>query len=283
MVGPVTEAINDLCYGCHDQMQESMAAYNVVHFAAEDSCTNCHNPHNAAYRKLLLAASPELCTGCHDDIQATATQSTVQHAAITESGGCTNCHQPHASNVQYLLTQLPYDLCVSCHGADGVTDEAGTELTGFENLLASNPVAHGPVEAKDCSACHRTHGGENFRMLIEPYPAKFYAPYDPANYALCFECHNDQILADAETRALTGFRDGTQNLHYVHVNKPDRGRTCRACHEVHAAENVHILRDAVPYGSKGWMLKVNFTPDANGGTCEKTCHSTKSYDRSTGL
>jgi hypothetical protein len=61
------------------------------------------------------------------------------------------------------------------------------------------------------------------------------------------------------------------------VNKADRGRTCRACHEVHAAKQKHQLRDGVPYGSKGWVLKLNYAKTANGGSCEKTCHESRSY------
>jgi hypothetical protein len=63
----------------------------------------------------------------------------------------------------------------------------------------------------------------------------------------------------------------------VHVNKADRGRTCRACHEVHASKQAHHIRDSVPYGAKGWALKINYTKTPTGGSCAKTCHDTKSY------
>jgi len=66
----------------------------------------------------------------------------------------------------------------------------------------------------------------------------------------------------------------------VHVNKDERGRTCRACHEVHAAKQPHQIRAAVPYGTTGYMLKVNFTQTPTGGTCAKTCHVTRSYTNS---
>jgi hypothetical protein len=135
------------------------------------------------------------------------------------------------------------------------------------------------VKAKDCSACHLPHGGENFRLLVSAYPPTFYAPYDPANYALCFGCHNEKVVSAAETRTLTNFRDGSRNLHHLHVNKADRGRTCRSCHEVHASRQARHLRDGVPYGPKGWVLKVGYTKTANGGQCAKTCHDLKTYAR----
>jgi hypothetical protein len=88
------------------------------------------------------------------------------------------------------------------------------------------------------------------------------------------------MLKDAHTTTLTKFRNGDLNLHYLHVNKDERGRTCRACHEVHAAKQKHQIRDGVPYGPSGYILKVNFTQTATGGTCERTCHAARSYTNS---
>ena len=64
----------------------------------------------------------------------------------------------------------------------------------------------------------------------------------------------------------------------MHVHKTSRGRTCRACHEVHAASQVHLIRDGVPYGSRGWVLKLNYTRTPTGGFCARTCHKKLSYD-----
>jgi predicted CXXCH cytochrome family protein len=153
-------------------------------------------------------------------------------------------------------------------------------MTNFKRWLDENKVWHDPVKAKDCSSCHRTHAGDTFRLLQAEYPPVFYAPYDAKNYELCFNCHNDKVVSVAETTTLTGFRDGARNLHYLHVNR-ERGRTCRACHEVHASKQDHQIRDGVPYGPKGWMLKVGFTRLPNGGQCAKTCHDTKKYDNKT--
>ncbi len=278
--GPISMAsVNELCYQCHDAMQTTMTERSNVHFAAEDSCTNCHNPHNAGYRKLLLQPMPGLCLDCHDDVGEVATTSAVRHGALTTGASCANCHNPHAGNVEKLLHQLPYNLCIDCHGVDGVVDDTGKELANIKALVEGNPVLHGPVAAEDCSACHQPHGGDAFRLLVLDYPAKFYSPFEPENYALCFTCHDDRMVTEAETTTLTNFRDGSRNLHFLHVNKAERGRTCRACHEVHAAENVHIVRNKTPYGKSGWQLPVNYEPSLNGGRCTKTCHSIGEYDR----
>jgi hypothetical protein len=63
------------------------------------------------------------------------------------------------------------------------------------------------------------------------------------------------------------------------VNKADRGRACRACHEVHASRQPRHVRDGVPYGPTGWVLKINYTKTPTGGQCARTCHDTKSYER----
>jgi predicted CXXCH cytochrome family protein len=276
--GPLTAPINELCQGCHEEFVKIMARKSS-HVAAKESCVNCHNPHNAKLPKLLTAETGALCLTCHVDIKKLATQSTTAHGALNTGAKCLSCHDPHAANVEHLLTRLPFDQCINCHGQDGLQDPAGKPLTNFKTLLADNPQHHGPVAAKDCSACHNPHGSDHFRLLGFDYPASFYSPYEPKLYALCFECHEESLLNTPETTSLTNFRDGNRNLHYLHVNKTERGRTCRACHEVHASKQPHQIRDAVPYGAKGWLLKINFTPTPTGGTCAKTCHATRTYSR----
>jgi len=54
------------------------------------------------------------------------------------------------------------------------------------------------------------------------------------------------VVTEPETRTLTNFRDGARNLHFLHVNKAVRGRTCRACHEVHASKQPRQSGTASP-------------------------------------
>ncbi len=277
--GPIVGTVNQLCFGCHDMFAESIADMANIHSPVEESCTNCHNPHNSSRVKLLNEDIPELCGGCHDDVLAIARNSPVQHQPVLAGQACLKCHDPHASNVKPMLVGLPYDLCVRCHGKDDMKDSEGKPMANLQYLVTHSHMLHGPVADKDCSACHLVHGGENFRMLLKPYPSRFYSPYDAENYELCFSCHEIDAIESQRTTTLTGFRDGSRNLHYVHVDKERRGRTCRACHEVHAAPQDHMIRDGVPYGPRNWILKINYTKTENGGSCAKTCHPTKTYDR----
>ncbi len=272
--GPITGPVNELCLGCHEDFQQVLAR-QFGHVAAQESCVNCHNPHNAKLPKLVVEEPGGLCLSCHEDVKKLVGESKVAHGAITAVGQCANCHNPHGANVEHLLKKPVFDLCLDCHGQDDVKDHQGKRLTNMKTLLDKNPERHFPVD--DCSACHRPHAGHTFRLLTQEYPPQFYSPYDPKLYALCFECHEETVVAEPETTTLTQFRNGSTNLHFVHVNKAERGRTCRACHEVHASKQEHLIRDAVPYGAKGWMLKINYTRAPTGGSCAKTCHETRSY------
>ncbi len=274
--GPINKQINLLCLDCHDDFVKILARKSS-HEPARINCVSCHSPHNSMYPHLLVEDPGTLCLSCHTSISNLVANASVKHDALTTGAKCANCHNPHGANVQHLLNKLPYDLCVGCHGVDGVKDHDGKTLTNMKQLLADNLHQHGPVESKDCSACHLPHGGDHFRLLTKDYPATFYSPYDPKLYDLCFDCHEESMVKDAKTTTLTKFRNGDQNLHFVHVNKDERGRTCRACHEVHASKQPHQIRDAVPYGHTGYLLKVNFTKTDTGGQCAETCHVTRSY------
>ena len=275
--GPLLKPTNEICLDCHEDFKQYMAR-KFKHSPVMASCSNCHNAHNSKYTMLLVNDISSLCLGCHSDLKSVTTEAKVKHDVTLKGKACSNCHNPHGANVEHLLISLPYDLCVTCHGNEGVLDHEGLELTNFKMLLAENPEHHGPVKAKDCSACHNPHGEEYFRLLKQQYPPKFYSSYNPEFYALCFNCHEERVFEEPRTETLTLFRNGDKNLHYIHVSKMERGRTCRACHEVHAAKQKHHIRDGVPYGSKGWVLEIRYSPTPFGGECGKNCHDSRSYN-----
>jgi len=166
----------------------------------------------------------------------------------------------------------------------------------MQELLEQSEFQHGSIRSKDCSSCHNPHGGEHFRILNAAYPESFYTEeYSVENYELCFSCHESNILNDRETTTLTNFRDGARNLHYLHVNRETKGRTCRACHETHASNFPKHVREAVPFGKINWPLELQYQieyADVNTGeacdtpneTCVKTggscvaCHARVSYN-----
>ena len=275
--GKVTIPGDKGCYVCHEDFEQLTTRRFQHATPAEVSCLTCHNPHNANQKALLVSPAPGLCTECHTGVAA-LTQQKFRHTGATHEGkACLNCHNPHASNVEHLLQRLPFDLCVNCHSTEDIKDASGAKVTNIKKLLDENKVHHGPVAQKDCSACHLPHGSNVFSLLSMAYPPTFYAPFEVKSFELCFSCHEEQLVTTERTTTATRFRDGDRNLHFLHVNKPDRGRTCRACHEVHAAQKTYQIRESVPFGSKGYLLRVNFEKRADGGNCTQTCHTARSY------
>ncbi|MCK5516072.1 MAG: hypothetical protein KAI39_04285, partial [Desulfobulbaceae bacterium] len=291
----------DLCYLCHEQLEKKMTDdQKSIHTPAVDNCTACHNPHVSEVSSTLLknAINP-LCTECHleQDIALSVDIATVayKHKPLETEASCLHCHDPHATIFENHLLAEPMDLCLQCHNQE-VTAYDGAELVNIEELLQNNKNHHGPIQEKNCSGCHSPHGSNYYRILLDDYPKEFYTDsFDEKDYKLCFTCHESTILQDRETTTLTGFRDGKTNLHYLHVNRAEKGRTCRACHEVHGSNNFNHIRDSVPFGKINWPLQLKYeplytdiatgepcdTPNAScvksGGSCV-ACHDRKVYN-----
>ena len=68
-------------------------------------------------------------------------------------------------------------------------------------------------------------------------------------------------------------------MHYLHVNKEVKGRSCKACHEPHASSQMKHIRESVPFGSVNWELPVTYTKTDDGGSCVVGCHAPKEYNR----
>ena len=267
---------SELCYMCHIDKAEAIHKAAVVHKPVSEDCTGCHNPHAAPKKFMLIADAPELCLGCHKDMKDKLAKVTVKHGALEKDRTCLNCHDAHMSQIAKNLRMEPMDLCLSCHDRE-YKREKGKSVQNMKEWLNANTDHHGPIKQKDCSGCHNPHGSNSFRMLSNYYPPTFYKPFDLNNYKLCFGCHEKTVALNPKTTKLTNFRNGDENLHFLHVNKPVKGRTCRACHETHASNFPKHIREAVPFGA--WDLPVNYEQTKNGGSCAPGCHKLKKYDR----
>ncbi len=268
-----------LCLHCHEEVEHQIEDARHVHSPVQGDCTRCHDPHGSDHPHLIPTRKPDLCLGCHESIQKRIEDNPYVHGAVTQQDGCGNCHSGHASLLPRLLKQSLLDSCLGCHNKPISTPD-GRTLTDMLTLLKENPNQHGPVRRADCSACHNPHAASEPQLLYQKYPKVFYAPFSIEQYALCFQCHISEMVTVPTGQGMTLFADGEKNLHYVHVNKERRGRTCRACHEVHASKNPAHIRDSVPYGAGGWEYKINFKQTAQGGSCTPGCHKEKTYVRS---
>ena len=266
----------ELCFSCHVVTQSELKKYEFMHEPAKNDCIGCHDPHGGSDPKLVKSLAPFLCYTCHKDIQKIAENSKYQHTVVGDIGGCMNCHTPHASTVKFLLKNDAASLCMACHNKP-VAVSKDEVLPAFTDQIKDKKYLHGPVAQNDCSGCHVAHGSQYFRLLSKEYPPQFYAPFSKENYALCFSCHPESVVLTRETSDLTDFRNGNLNLHFVHVNKPEKGRTCRSCHATHASNLPKHVRESVPYGV--WNLPIKFQKTETGGSCAPGCHLPYTYDR----
>jgi len=143
---------------------------------------------------------------------------------------------------------------------------------------AFTSTAHGLLIADGkCTPCHDPHGATRPKLLRAEFPVDPYVPYTTAEFALCFQCHKRDLLQYPDTSFATGFRDGERNLHFLHVNDPQKGRSCVLCHAVHGSSNARLVAQSVPFGE--WQLPLRFVKTATGGSCAPGCHKPQAYDR----
>ncbi len=296
-----------MCLQCHNARSSKKVLHPPV---VEGLCLNCHDPHASDNVARLRLPVFETCTGCHP------TQGRQDRTALTRHGAldparnervCVACHEPHQSDHERRLVDWPPSaVCLRCHDREVEADDR--KLLDMKALLDANPEPakrHGPVREGRCPECHEPHGTDHWRLLKGPFPGTQYAPYDgPETYGLCFRCHDARLAAepvlkdkavsnqDAEKdvswgerpegkRLLrggtTGFRNGDENLHFRHVNKVDKGRPCRFCHDVHASPNAKHIRPTAPFGQ--WDFQLAFKKTMTGGSCWPGCHVERRYDR----
>ena len=263
----------DLCATCHGPLEKKKSFHKPV----SEGCTTCHDPHGSENKYFLVSAVPDLCETCHDSVATDIAKGKSSHTIALEGKACLACHNPHTSAFDKLLLAKPMAVCLGCHSQ--AIALKGHTIPSVKNEITGAKSVHGPIKDEDCLACHQPHAAGQIALLTAAYPATFYSPFTPDAYALCFQCHDQALATEAETKDATGFRNGTRNLHALHVNDKVKGRTCRACHAPHGAALPHLVRASVPFGPSGWPLPIRFQETKTGGACAPGCHLPKAYDR----
>jgi predicted CXXCH cytochrome family protein len=270
-----------LCVSCHEQMDKDLKTAKFVHKPVNEDCQKCHEVHASNYAMQLKESPLALCTSCHKDVKTLAESAPHKHSAITTGDACLACHTSHGGQLAKLMRDQPVKACMTCHDKPIVVAAAqGAEartVPAMTALASPKLDRHGPIRDGNCSGCHTVHGGTEAKLLTKPYPETFYTGFAAEKYDLCFSCHDKALVQSQQAKGLTNFRNGEENLHWLHVNRETKGRTCRACHETHASEHAFHVRDRVPYGK--WKMPVGFKATATGGSCAPGCHKELAYDR----
>jgi predicted CXXCH cytochrome family protein len=266
------------CLLCHKGTQQKLQAAGTLHAPVKESCTHCHAAHSSDQPHLLTAPMEELCFACHPDVEGQVAKASSPHGAVFTGDRCANCHDPHAEGRPFLLRDEMANLCLRCHNRPQQATD-GRTIPDMRPVLRDRKFLHGPVRTGQCNACHEVHGSSNARLLRQYFPPQFYAAFDLANYALCFGCHSQSIVLEQQTSSLTNFRDQDRNLHFLHVNRTDKGRSCRTCHEIHGSNLPRHMASEVPFEGGGWSMPIRFEPTPTGGRCSPGCHETREYRR----
>lgn len=296
-----------LCAQCHATRDTQKVLHPPV---SEGLCLECHDPHASDVQARLREGVFATCTRCHPSKKQQHEAALTKHGAMDEQQNpkvCVACHDAHQSDFEKRLHAWPPEkVCLTCHDKpQQAPDKQLMNLQAWLDQHDAGTMRHGPVREGRCPDCHEPHGTASFRILKGAYPRQPYAALTgPDTYGLCFGCHDARLLAErtlAEpavsnqdpatdlawlgpdggvrlVRAgVTGFRNGDENLHFRHVNKQDKGRTCRFCHDVHASANPKHVRTTTPFG--GWEFKLNYQKTTTGGSCWPGCHAERRYDR----
>ncbi|GIL17406.1 MAG: cytochrome c [Oligoflexia bacterium] len=261
--------VNKTCYLCHEEVEHSFAGAKSVHkVLSERSCVACHEPHRADNQKLLKTANiVNLCLDCHKDFASQKAKGS-HHQISKMKNGCLNCHEPHASQASEKLLKASNnkDLCLKCHEKD---------ISSWVGLGAQK--LHKPVQEGECQKCHDIHGSEAKALLPLPHGRSMYSASPVEEAKLCWKCHEDKVVNQPKALEETQFRNGSQNLHTLHVLDGKKKRNCSVCHDPHGSSQGSLIRAQFQFLNH--QVPLVYQKTKTGGTCATACHKNMTYDR----
>jgi predicted CXXCH cytochrome family protein len=253
------------------------------------TCVDCHDPHQAKPR----AANGQLVPGSLDGVWGVDDLGRRADAVQFEYQICFKCHGDSANQ----------PTATGFGGQPGLVQRGGADPNLRRVFAASAPSSH-PVVASGrgmdvpslkppltpasrirCSDCHASDDGVGaggpgprgphgsiYRPLLERnYATTDPSPESPASYALCYKCHDRDVLLSQSS----AFR-----YHRRHV--VDLSTSCSVCHAAHgvsstfgsARNNAHLVDfdQAVVRPIAGPL----YTSDGpRTGSCNLTCHGSR--------
>ena len=267
---------DQMCLECHTEIELSESGSNPIHPPGDKQCLACHDPHESRVRNLVRSEDIlHQCAECHAEFLEKGRQMAYRHDYFDPVDECGSCHYAHRRSQEKYLHEDVTQSCLTCHDMTIELKERMLENVGGEMTEAT--FVHGAMKEEGCPTCHTPHGSSQSSLLLPGYPAGKYQVYKREDFALCWQCHNPEIVEKRGGSGITNFRSAETSLHRVHVLQLKRGRACHTCHAAHAAEVSHLLRPVVRF--KEWTAPLEFEQTQHGGTCISPCHRAKSYNR----
>ena len=186
------------------------------------------------------------------------------------------CYRCHLSKVNGpgLHSALEGNRCTPCHKFSNGNHQADRRFSEVKDRTARlcyechddqsrKKSVHPPIIAHECLGCHAPHASPHGSLLRTPLQR------------LCFTCHDRALMNEENTVQATGFRNGNDNLHYLHAR--ENGLPCLTCHHAHASSQAYLLRTNGAIGKNPVSLIYQAT--ASGGKCTSSCHDSADYVR----
>jgi predicted CXXCH cytochrome family protein len=260
----------------------------------------------------LSAGAPRhaTCADCHDGHAAYSRPAQAPFA----SGALAGVWGIDRNGARVESVRYEYEVCFKCHGdsanqpqarASASADSVRRRATDVNLRRAFDPTSpsYHPVEAPGrgsdvpslvaplttasivyCSDCHASdragaprgpHGSTFAHLLERNYTTADHTPEGPAAYALCYKCHDREVLL-SERSAF--------NLHRKHV--VDQSAPCSACHASHGvssqtgtpASNAHLVDFDVSIVKPSTRGPESYrVAGVRTGSCNLSCHG-KDHD-----
>ncbi len=251
------------------------------------TCVDCHDPHSSNGQRAVAPAAPGALAG----VWGIDLNGEPVVPARYEYEVCLKCHGDSANKPQGL-------------GAAGLNrvaravDDRNLRLVFGRDSASSHPVAgagrssnvpslvapYSVASIVFCTDCHASDvgpgaGGNGLRgphgsvypfLLERQYLTDDLTPEGPASYALCYKCHDrDVLLSDRSTFP----------LHRRHV--VERSAPCSACHAAHGVSreagnprnNAHLISFDLAIVKPGPGGPARYETASPGhGSCALRCH-----------
>ncbi len=225
------------------------------------------------------ASNTSHCSDCHD----------AHYLVKAVRGGAVDPTQPKQIADSRGNRKPEYMICISCHGSSGTEN--------IQQLMSSNNASYHPLVAPgrnmsvpsliqpytpqsyvNCTSCH----GSDQESILGPHGSTF-APILKANYtttdfqgesafqyALCYLCHNRNIVLSPSSFS----------LHQLHISQ--QRTSCYTCHDSHGSTQFpHLINfnPKVVLGNSRGQLSYQ-SLGMQHGQCNLLCHGTDHVNRS---
>ncbi len=137
------------------------SGYNTV---VENSCQNCHHPHNAGGNERLLSerADSQVCLVCHNGTTGSDIKSEVEKNFSHNVENFNNIHDP----AENILTSSVHTQCVDCHDPHKLNSSSSSppflngRLKGSTGMTLGGTIV--PEAQYEYEVCLKCHGQERY-------------------------------------------------------------------------------------------------------------------------